>query len=310
MRGLSRADIVDVAVAIADAEGTEAVSMRRIARDLRVGAMSLYWHVESKEELHQLMLETVQAEIEAPAPSGDWRTDLAAYASNTRAALLRHPWAIDFLNTGPPSGPNDARNAERLIGSLDGLGLDVKTTMWMLSTLGTYVMGAALREIQELRWHRSARRDHRDMTEAEVEALRDEFEQRIRESGRYPNLTKIIDANFDPDAPETSDERFWFGLGCVLDGIAAAIAADQLRCLRPLALLFPAEMDEDAAEVLRVLLDPVVLGRRRFFSRNRSTCFFSWPDPLPGMISMSGAFFATASSKIRFSAFSISAPEL
>ena len=67
MRGLSRADIVDVAVAIADAEGTEAVSMRRIARDLRVGAMSLYWHVESKEELHQLMLDTVQAEIEAPA---------------------------------------------------------------------------------------------------------------------------------------------------------------------------------------------------------------------------------------------------
>ena len=131
MRGLSRADIVDVAVAIADAEGTEAVSMRRIARDLRVGAMSLYWHVESKEELHQLMLDTVQAEIEAPTPSGDWRTDLAAYASNTRAALLRHPWAIDFLNTGPPSGPNDARNAERLIGALDGLGLDVKTTMWI-----------------------------------------------------------------------------------------------------------------------------------------------------------------------------------
>ena len=129
MRGLSRADIVDVAVAIADAEGTEAVSMRRIARDLRVGAMSLYWHVESKEELHQLMLETVQAEIEAPAPSGDWRTDLAAYASNTRTALLRHPWAIDSFNNGPPSGPNDARNAERLIGALSGLGLNAKTTM-------------------------------------------------------------------------------------------------------------------------------------------------------------------------------------
>ena len=225
MRGLSRADIVDVAVAIADAEGTEAVSMRRIARDLRVGAMSLYWHVESKEELHQLMLDTVQAEIEAPAPSGDWRTDLAAYASNSRAALLRHPWAIDFLNTGPPSGPNDARNAERLIGSLDGLGLDVKTTMWMLSTLGTYVMGAALREIQELRWHRGLEETTEDLSEAEVEALRDEFFERIRQSGRYPNLTRIVDANFDPDAPETSHDRFWFGLGCLLDGFAAAIAA-------------------------------------------------------------------------------------
>jgi AcrR family transcriptional regulator len=224
MRGLSRADIVDVAVAIADAEGTEAVSMRRIARDLRVGAMSLYWHVESKEELHQMMLDTVQAEIEAPAPSGDWRTDLAGYASNTRAALLRHPWAIDFLNTGPPSGPNDARNAERLIGSLSGLGLDVKTTMWMLSALGTYVMGAALREIQELRWHRGVEEPGGDMTEAEADALRDEFMERIRQSGRYPNLTMVMDANFDPDAPETSHDRFWFGLGCLLDGFAAAIA--------------------------------------------------------------------------------------
>jgi AcrR family transcriptional regulator len=225
MRGLSRSDIVDIAVAIADADGTEAVTMRRIAQDLRVGAMSLYWHVESKEALHQLMLEMVQAEIEAPTPSGDWRTDLAAYAGNTRAALLRHPWAIDFVNTGPPSGPNDARNAERLVAALDGLGLDAKTTMWILSTLGTYVTGAALREIQEIRWHRDFDQATSDLTEAEVDAARDEFERRIRGSGRYPHLMKIFDANFDPDAPETLDERFLFGLGLVLEGIAAAIAA-------------------------------------------------------------------------------------
>jgi AcrR family transcriptional regulator len=222
--GLSRVDIVDIAIAIADAEGTEAVSMRRIARDLRVGAMSLYWHVESKEELHRLMLDTVHAEIEAPPSSGDWRTDLAAYAGNTRAALLRHPWAIEFVNTGPPSGPNDARNAERLIGALDGLGLDAKTTMWILSTLGTYVTGAALREIQEERWHRSLDETTAQMTQAELDAWHVEFEQQIRGSGRYPHITKILDANFDPDAPETSGERFWFGLGCVLDGIASAIA--------------------------------------------------------------------------------------
>jgi AcrR family transcriptional regulator len=222
--GLSRADIVDVAVAVADAEGTEAVSMRRIARDLRVGAMSLYWHVESKEELHQLMVETVHAEIEAPPPSGDWRADLAAYASNTRSALLRHPWAIDFVNAGPPSGPNDSGNAERLLGALDGLGLDVKTTMWILNALGTYVTGAALREIQEQRWHRSLDEYTSTMTEAELDAWHSEFERQIRGSGRYPHITKVLDANFDPDAPETADERFWFGLGCVLDGIATAVA--------------------------------------------------------------------------------------
>ena len=218
--GLSRADIVDIAIAIADAEGTEAVSMRRIARDLRVGAMSLYWHVDSKEALHQLMLDAVQAEIEAPPPSGDWRTDLAAYAGSTRAALLRHPWAIEFVNTGPPSGPNDARNADRLIGALGGLGLDAKTTMWILNTLGTYVMGAAFREIQEQRWHRTMAQAEAQMTEEEVAGWRDDFARRIR---RYPHIATIFDANLDPDAPETSGERFWFGLGCVLDGVAAAI---------------------------------------------------------------------------------------
>ena len=62
------------------------------------------------------------------------------------------------------------------------------------------------------------------MTQEEVDAWHAEFERQIRGSGRYPHITKILDANFDPDAAETSGERFWFGLGCLLDGIAAAIA--------------------------------------------------------------------------------------
>jgi AcrR family transcriptional regulator len=251
-RGLSREDIVVTAIAIADAEGTAAVSMRRIARDLDVGAMSLYWYVESKEELHRLMLEGVHGEIEAAEPSGDWRGDLAGYARNYRAALHRHPWAIDFLGVGPPSGPNDARNADRLLGALDGLGLDAATTIWALLTVGTYVMGAALREIQEIRWHRAADEAKAEMTEAEVAAARQGFERMIRGSGRYPHIAKIFDADVDPDAPETRDARFEFGLSCVLDGIAALVSA-----------LLPAQMHEDATEVLGVLLDPDVLSGRR-----------------------------------------------
>ena len=222
-RGLTRADIVDIAVAVADAEGTAAVSMRRIAKDLQVGVMSLYWHVESKEELHQFMLETVQAEIEAQVPSGDWRADLAAYARNTRAAMHRHPWAIDYIGAGPPSGPQDARNADRLIGALDGLGLDIMTTIWILMTLSTYVMGATLREIQEVRWHRAAEETMSGMPEGDIAEALAEFDRRVRGSGRYPYLAKVLDVGIDPDAPETRDERFEFGLSCVLDGIAARI---------------------------------------------------------------------------------------
>ena len=130
--------------------------MRRIAKDLQVGVMSLYWYIESKEDLHQLMLETVQAEIEAADPSGDWRADLTVYARSTRAAMHRHPWAMDYIGAGPPSGPNVARNGDLLIAALDGLGLDIMTTIWILMTVNTYVTGAALREIQEVRWERAA----------------------------------------------------------------------------------------------------------------------------------------------------------
>jgi AcrR family transcriptional regulator len=223
VRGLSLSDIVATAIAVADADGTEAVSMRRIARELRVGAMSLYWYVTSKEELHQLMLERVQAESEAPEPSGDWRADLRGYARNARATLLRHPWAIDFLGHGPPSGPNDARNAERVIAALDGLGLDIPTVMNAVTAVGTYVLGAAMREVQEIRWHDTAGEVTARLTETELAESMADLGRRIRESGRYPQLVRLLDAGFDPDSPDTRDERFEFGLDCVLDGIAARI---------------------------------------------------------------------------------------
>jgi AcrR family transcriptional regulator len=222
-RRLDRSDIVDAAVAIADVEGTEAVSMRRIAKELQVGAMSLYWHVESKVALHQLMLDSVQAEIETAAPSGDWRADLTVYARNIRAAMHRHPWAIDYIGAGPPSGPNDARNADQLLAAVDGLGIDVTTAMWILMTFSTYVIGAALREIQEIRWQRAAEDTVSGMAEDEVAEMFADFNRRVHSAGRYPHLMKVLDAGIDPDAEETRDERFEFGLSCVLDGIAARI---------------------------------------------------------------------------------------
>ena len=224
-RGLSRSDIVAAAVAVADAEGADAVSMRRIARELGVGAMSLYWHVASKEELLHLMFDRLNGETEVPEPTGDWRADLGRYARDVRAALLRHPWAIDVAGSGPPSGPNNARNGERLLASLDGLGIPLATQMQIVTTVATYVLGAALREVQEIRCQHAADEAKAAMTDEEVDRLRAEFRQRIAGSGRYPHIVRLMDSGIDPDAPETRDERFEFGLGCVLDGIAARLAA-------------------------------------------------------------------------------------
>jgi AcrR family transcriptional regulator len=224
-RGLSRTDIVAAAITIADVKGAESVSMRRVARELGVGAMSLYWHVESKERLHQLMLERVQAEASAPEPTGDWRSDLRSYAFTMREALLRHPWAIDFLGSGPPSGPNDARNAERLLATLDGLGCSPGTCMWIAMTVETFVMGAALREVQEIRWQRAMEEIKGTMDSSELAAMTAELEWTVHKSGRYPRIAAIIDSGIDPDAPESRQERFEFGLDCVLDGISSRVAS-------------------------------------------------------------------------------------
>src|SRR5487761_1007928 len=224
-RGLTREEIVDTAIAVADAEGVGAISMRRIARELGAGVMSLYWHVASKEELQDLMLESLEAEIQMPEPSGDWQGGLRAVARSTRAALLRHQWAMEFSGFRPPSGPNDARNAERWFAALDGLGLDAMTTVMVMMTVGAYISGAVLREIQEMRLQRETEHAMADMTEAEIAAVRDEYAQRMQAYGQYPHLARFIDEHIDPDSPDTRDERFEFGLDCVLGGIAARLAA-------------------------------------------------------------------------------------
>jgi AcrR family transcriptional regulator len=224
-RGLSRAEIVATAIAVADAEGPDAISMRRIARELRAGPMSLYWHVGSKEELLDLMLESIEAEVEAPEPSGDWRADLRVFAHRARAGMLKHRWAMEFLGGRPPSGPNDARNLERLLGMLDGLGLDARTTMDVLGTLVTYVMGAVIREAQEIRGQRDEELAEAHLTAEELHAERERYRKWFEASGDYPRIARLMESGIDPDSPDTRDERFEFGLHCVLDGIAARLRA-------------------------------------------------------------------------------------
>jgi AcrR family transcriptional regulator len=199
--------------------------MRRIARELGAGVMSLYWYVGSKEELLDLMLESIEAEVEAPEASGDWRADLTTFAYRIRAGMRQHPWALEFIYSRPPTGPNDAQNLERLIGLLDGFGLDAPLTMGILGTVGTYTIGAVIREAQEIRVQRDQESAEADLTPEEVRAEHDRFHQWFQTSGRYPRITRLMETGYDPDDAETRDERFEFGLDCLLDGIAARIPA-------------------------------------------------------------------------------------
>jgi AcrR family transcriptional regulator len=208
---------------VADAEGPDAISMRRIARELNAGTMSLYWHVASKEELLDLMIDTVQGEQQAPEPSGDWRADLGALTRNARAALHHHPWMVDFIGGRPPLGPKALQNIERALASLDGLGIDKVTAMTIVMTVTTYATGAALREAQEVNGERYMEQQFAGVSDEERDAMLADFVTRIRASGRYPHMAAMIESGVDPDAADTRDARFEFGLDCLLDGIEARL---------------------------------------------------------------------------------------
>jgi AcrR family transcriptional regulator len=217
---LSREEIVDVAIAIADAEGAEALSMRRIAQVLRSGTMSLYWHVSSKERLLDLMRDALMAEVEVPEPSGDWRSDLRAFAMSSRTMLRRHLWLMDFVGGRPPLGPTTILAMDRALGMLESATPDYEIRLRILESVNTHVSGAVLREAQEIRARQAERAASAEFG-ADAARLQAEWRDRLNATGLFPRFVGFLDLDIDPDAPETMDARFEFGLDCLLDGIAA-----------------------------------------------------------------------------------------
>jgi len=228
---LSKLEIVDAAIAVADADGADAVTMRRVAQILSAGVMSLYWHVANKEHLLDLMIDTVTGEIDVPEPTGNWRADLRAHALSQRAMLRRHPWVMEFIGGRPPLGPATAVYLERALALLDSLGTDVATTMNVLTTVATYVLGSALREAREALTSRND--EETGFSEEEIATWMAERRERLVASGRFPHFVRLIDDGVDPDAAETRDERFEFGLDSLLDGIAARLGGPPPPPARP-----------------------------------------------------------------------------
>jgi AcrR family transcriptional regulator len=111
----SRAEITAVAVAIADAECLEALSMRRVASALGTGAASLYRYVETREDLLDLMADSTGAEQSFAPPSGDWLADLLAIGEQSRAIMRRHPWLAGLIMTRPTLGPHGVLLIEHVL---------------------------------------------------------------------------------------------------------------------------------------------------------------------------------------------------
>ncbi|MFF0771417.1 TetR/AcrR family transcriptional regulator [Nonomuraea wenchangensis] len=216
--GYSREQITRAAVRIADAEGVEAATMRRIAGELGTGAMSLYRYVPRRDDLFDLMIDLAMSEIEIPdGPSGDWRGDLTLLARQVRAAGLRHPWLIALLTSRPTLGPHLLRVHEFALGAFDGTGLDIDDVTGFVGMLDDYVHSAIRRE---LGWLEEARRTGLDPERWKRDYM-GPYVRQVVESGAFPLFNRsVLDSRTAHLAPE---ERFRHGLDRILDAIAALV---------------------------------------------------------------------------------------
>lgn len=209
---LSREQITQAAIELADSRGLGAVSTRNIAARLGCSAASLYWHVPSMDDLHELMFDAIITEIALPQPPGGWRDDLRAIAHSTRTMFQRHPWAI-LLGIQPGLGPNTRRYAEAALTVISRLTADAGTQVDVLALLNNYLFGFAHRETA---WQQT------------MQAAGFTGQQRAARLSRYidqvsrrdPATGGILNAR----VRLTDDQSFEFGLNCLLDGIAARLA--------------------------------------------------------------------------------------
>src|SRR5580698_1433325 len=142
---LTRAKIATVALAIADKEGFEAVSMRRVAQELKVGTMSLYYYVKTKDDLIAVMDDALISEAILPSLPKGWQRAMMEIAKRTHAVFIRHPWALAAMLSAPP-GLNAMRHMEQCLEALAETSMTKKQKMTLLAIVDDFVFGHALRE--------------------------------------------------------------------------------------------------------------------------------------------------------------------
>ncbi|GLW06877.1 TetR family transcriptional regulator [Microtetraspora sp. NBRC 13810] len=210
---LTHGQIADAAVEIADAEGLEAVSMRRLADRLGIATMGLYRYVRGRNDVVELMVDRVYGQWEPLAPDAGWREALAAAGRQMRRIRLAHPWLTE---AGAPLTPGYVAYADRLLASMSGLDLDEDTKYAVVTALTSYVSGIADAQIHLARL--LAREGVATMDE-----LRTAYAPRMAwflDSGRYPAFERYIRSGTRKD---DTDWQFELGLAAVLDGIAARL---------------------------------------------------------------------------------------
>ena len=210
--GLTVERIVQAAIELADAEGLEATSMRRVADKLGVGAMSLYRYVPGKTELLDLMLDAVHADDSVP-PDGDWRTQLEWLARRSRDRIKRHPWMLQVVvGQRPPLGPNIIGDFDAYLEAVTGIGLTPQETIAATELVGFFVEGATRNAIE-------AAQAASEVSDEQYWSERQEFWEEYFDPERFP----AISAAWEAGAYDEALDSFEFGLQRILDGIEARL---------------------------------------------------------------------------------------
>jgi AcrR family transcriptional regulator len=200
---LNRDRVLDAGIALADADGINALSMRRLAQQLGVEAMSLYNHVRNKDDLLGGMLDRIAGEIELPDNSHDWREAARARAVSAHDALMRHPWAPQLWASPAKVGPQRMRYLDHALHALRYAGFAEGLLDHAFHTIENHIMGHALQA-------QGFAIDPAQMQSAGREILR------TFPVNEYPNLAAHI--RYHVDNPGGDDE-FEFGLDLILDGL-------------------------------------------------------------------------------------------
>ncbi|WP_233604527.1 TetR/AcrR family transcriptional regulator [Micromonospora sp. HM5-17] len=207
-RQLSRERVLSAAVAIADAHGLAALTMRSLAAALNAKPMSLYHYIRNKEELLDALVDRVFAEIELPQVGNDWRAELRRRCLSARTVLARHPWALALVETRTSPGPATLRHHDAVLGVLRAGGFSLPMTARAYAIIDAYVYGFVLQEA-------SLPFDSGDSAASVAGSIVDAFA-----AGQYPHLVELATQHIQQPGYHFGGQ-FEFGLDLILDALAA-----------------------------------------------------------------------------------------
>jgi AcrR family transcriptional regulator len=224
----TREEIAVAAMRIADAEGFDAVSMRRIAAELDAGTMTLYHYVRTKDELLTLVTDAVMGEVVVPdgEPLPDhWRDAMALLAERSRAALERHPWILDITDD-PAIGPNSVRHFDQTLAAVASLPISLSDKLDIVMTVDEYVFGYCIHQRNNVQFDDAAVPAGRDR---HIDPDMVDYVNRLLDTGDYPHLAALgeelgLDAAWgDIESHARDATRFRRNLDRLLDGLAVSL---------------------------------------------------------------------------------------